>query len=78
MSIPSEVETVLGSPPGLDMGTPILGPRFVIDMTRAQAETLQRWLEGLLEAVGEDADRRLMCLQCISRIAIALRLSEAS
>jgi hypothetical protein len=79
-SVPSpladDVQAVLNLAPGIEVGTSIPEPRFVVEMTRSQAEALQRWLNGLLEGLSANNERRLTCLQCIGRIAIAIRLSE--
>jgi hypothetical protein len=42
---------------------------------RLQAEALQRWLHGLHDGLKHDDDRRLSCLMCISRVAVALMLA---
>jgi hypothetical protein len=47
-------------------------------MARAQAEAVQRWLHGLHDSLKHDDERRLTCLLCISRVAVAIMLSERS
>jgi hypothetical protein len=47
-------------------------------MTRAQAEALQRWLREMHDSLKHDDERRLVCLMCISRVAVAIMLSERS
>jgi hypothetical protein len=45
-------------------------------MTRPQAETVQRWLHALHDDLKYNDARRLTCLMCISRVAVAIMLSE--
>jgi hypothetical protein len=49
-------------------------PRFVVHMTRPQAEAVQRWLHAL--HLKYDDARRLTCLLCISRVAVGIMLLE--
>jgi hypothetical protein len=44
-------------------------------LTRPQAEALQRWLHSLHDGLKHDDNRRLSCLMCISRVAVAIMLS---
>jgi hypothetical protein len=76
MPLPDDVLEALSRTPGVETLPPILEPRFVIDLTRPQAETLQRWLQALLDELPQHGDRRLTCLHCISRLAVTIRLSE--
>jgi hypothetical protein len=55
---------------------PIPEPRLVVSMTRPQLEALQGWLHALLDGLSHDHDRRRTCLECISRVAGALKISE--
>jgi hypothetical protein len=73
-ALPADVRTILDGPPRIELRMPIPEPRFVVNMTRPQAEALQRWLQAQLEGMTQDDRRRLTCLQCISRVAGALSL----
>jgi hypothetical protein len=74
----ADVQTVLNDPPRLEMGGAVPAPRVVITMTRAQAEAFQRWLREMHDSLKHDDERRLACLMCISRVAVAIMLSERS
>jgi hypothetical protein len=77
VSLPSDVRAILNvTAPHIELRAPIPEPRFIVHMTRSQAESLQRWLYALLESLAPSDDRRLTCLQCIGRVAGALQLSE--
>jgi hypothetical protein len=73
----ADVRAILGRAPRIEMRMPIPEPRFLVDVTRSQAEALQRWLHALLDGLSPDHDRRPTCLECISRVGGALRLSES-
>jgi hypothetical protein len=74
--LPDDVQEVLSRAPSIEVGPPTPEPRFVVHMTRRQAEVLQRWLHAVLDGLAADDDRRLTCYQCIGRVAVAIRLSE--
>ena len=74
--LPADVHAILDRAPRIEIRGPIPEPRFVVIMTRPQAEALQRWLHALHNGLKHDDDRRLTCLLCISRVAVALMLSE--
>jgi hypothetical protein len=74
--LPGDVRVALSRAPGIETRTPISEPLFVVDMTRPQAEALQLWLRGLLDDLSQDDERRLTCLHCIGRVAVAIRLGE--
>ena len=77
LPLPHDVRVALSRAPGIESRTPTGEPLFVVDMTRPQAEALQRWLHGLLDDLSQDDDeRRLTCLHCIGRVAVAIRLGE--
>jgi hypothetical protein len=76
LPLPDEVHAILNHAPRVEIRGPIPEPRFVVTMTRPQAEALQRWLHALHDGLKHDDDRRLTCLQCIGRVAVALMLSE--
>jgi hypothetical protein len=76
--LPPDVYAILDGPPRIEIGGPIPEPRFVVTMARAQAEAVQRWLHGLHDSLKHDDERRLICLLCISRVAVAIMLSERS
>jgi hypothetical protein len=74
--LPVDVQAVLGDIPPLEVSGAIPEPRIVVTMTRPQAEALQRWLHALHDDLKYDDARRLTCLLCISRVAVAIMLSE--
>jgi len=74
--LPADVQAILDQPSRIEIGRPIPEPRFVVTMTRPQAEALQRWLHSLHDDLKHDDNRRLSCLLCISRVAVALMLAE--
>ncbi len=74
--LPADVHAILARAPHVEIRGPIPEPRFVVTMTRPQAEALQRWLHTLHDGLKHNDDRRPTCLQCISRVAVALMLSE--
>jgi hypothetical protein len=76
--LPPDVHAILGQPPRLEVGGAIPEPRAVITMARAEAVALQRWLNGLHDSLKHDDARRLTCLMCISRVAVAIMVSERS
>jgi hypothetical protein len=71
----ADVQAILSRGPRIEMHMPIPEPRLLVAMTRPQAEALQRWLHALLDGLSHDHHRRLTCLECISRVGGALRLS---
>jgi hypothetical protein len=73
-----DVQAALDDPPRLEIGGAIPAPRVVITMTRPQAEALQRWLRDMHDSLKDDDERRLTCLMCISRVAVAIMLSGRS
>jgi hypothetical protein len=75
-ALPDDLHEILGRTPSIEVRPPISTPRFVLAMTRSQAEALQRWLYALLDGLPPDDERRLTCFQCIGRVAVAIRLSE--
>ena len=70
------VLAILNQPPQIEIRGPIPEPRFVVRLTRVQARAMQQWLHSLYECLKHDDERRLNCLLCISRVAVALMLSE--
>jgi hypothetical protein len=74
--LPADVQAILHQPPRIEIGGPIPEARYIVTMTRPQAEALQRWLHSLYDGLRHDDNRRLTCLMCISRVAVALMLSE--
>jgi hypothetical protein len=74
--LPVDVQAVLDDIPPLEVSGAITEPRIVITMTRPQAEALQRWLHALYDDLKYNDARRLTCLLCISRVAVAIMLSE--
>lgn len=75
-ALPDDLHEILGSTPSIEVRPAISAPKFVLAMTRPQAEVLQRWLHALLHGLPPDDERRLTCFQCIGRVAVAIRLSE--
>jgi hypothetical protein len=73
-----DVQTILARVPAFEIEGAIPEPRVVIEMGRDAAGALQRWLHGLYDSLKHDDQRRLLCLLCISRVAVAIRLSELS
>jgi hypothetical protein len=76
LPFPAEVHALFDGPPYVEIGGAIPEPRFVLHMTRPQAEALQRWLHTLHDDLKYDDERRLTCLLCISRVAVGIMLSE--
>jgi hypothetical protein len=74
--LPADVQAIFDQPPRLEIGGPIPEPRFIVTMARPLAEALQRWLHSLHDELKHDDNRRLSCLLCISRVAVALMLAE--
>lgn len=75
-ALPDDLHEILGRTPSIEVRPAISAPKFVLAMTRPQAEVLQRWLHALLHGLPPDDERRLTCFQCIGRVAVAIRLSE--
>jgi hypothetical protein len=73
--LPLDVQTILDEQPHIEIAGAIPEPRFVMTLTRPQAEALQRWLHSLHDGLKHDDNRRLSCLMCISRVAVAIMLS---
>jgi hypothetical protein len=74
--LPADIDAILSRAPHIEIRGPIPEPRFVVNLTRPQAKAMQQWLHSLHECLKHDDDRRLKCLLCISRVAVALMLSE--
>ena len=73
--LPADVHALFDGPPHIEVIGPIPEPRFVIHMTRPQAEALQRWLHALHDDLKSEDERRLRCLMCIGRVAVGIMLS---
>jgi hypothetical protein len=76
--LPGDVQAVFDDIPKMEMSGAIPEPRVVVTMTRPQAEAVQRWLHALHDDLKSDDALRLTCLMCISRVAVAIMLSECS
>jgi hypothetical protein len=76
--LPPDVEAVLDDPPRLAIGGAIPVLQVVLTMTREQAEALENWLHKIHDSLKHDDERRLLCLMCISRVTVAIMLSERS
>jgi hypothetical protein len=74
--LPDDVHELLDRTPPIELYGPSSEPRFVVRMTRSQAEAVQRWLHALHDDLKQDDDLRLRCLLCISRVAVGIMLSE--
>jgi hypothetical protein len=74
--LPADVHAILSRMPHIELRGAIPEPRFVVHLTRPQAQAMQLWLHSLHECLKHDDHRRLSCLLCISRVAVALMLSE--
>ena len=74
--LPAAVLAILNRAPHIEIRGPIPEPRFVVHMTRSQARAMQQWLHSLHECLKHDDERRLNCRLCISRVAVALMISE--
>jgi hypothetical protein len=74
--LPDDVVEALSRTPGVELVTPILEPRFVVHLTRPQAEALLRWLRALLDDLSQEDERWLTCLHCIGRVTVAITFSE--
>ena len=74
--LPDDVHAVLDEIPSMEMSGAIPEPLIVVTMTRPQAEGLERWLHALHDDLKYDDALRLTCLLCISRVAVAIMLSE--
>lgn len=77
-ALPPDVQAVLDEPPRLVIGGAIPALRVVLTMTRKQAEALESWLHEIHDSLKHDNERRLLCLMCLSRVTVALMLSEDS
>ena len=77
-ALPPDVDAVLDEPPRLVIGGAIPALRVVLTMTRKQAEALESWLHEIHDSLKHDDERRLLCLMCISRVTVAIMLSEHS
>jgi hypothetical protein len=77
VQLPEDVLEVLNRAPEIELATPLPEPRYVVYLSRHQAEALLRWLQALLDNLSQQEDElRLTCLHCISRLAVAIRRSE--
>jgi hypothetical protein len=65
--LPDDVLAALSRAPGVEIITSVPEPRIVVDLTRTQAEVLQRWLQALLDDFPQEDDRWRTCLHCWSR-----------
>jgi hypothetical protein len=75
--LPVGVNALFDAAPRIEASGSFPEPRFVLQMTRPQAEALQRWLHPLQDDLKHDEARRLTCLLCISRVAVGIMLSES-
>jgi hypothetical protein len=71
-----DVQAVLDDIPNMEMSGGVPEPRIVVAMTRPQAEALELWFHALHDDLKYDDALRLTCLLCISRVAVAIMLSE--
>ena len=76
LPLTGDVDAILSLPPQIELRMPIPEPRFIVRMTRPQLAVLHRWLHALVHRLSAEHYRRRTCLECISRVAGALRLSE--
>jgi hypothetical protein len=76
LALPADLHEILGAAPRMEVSSSIPEPRFVVEMSPLQAEALQRWLHALFDGLAVHDRRRVTCLQCISRVAVAIRLSQ--
>lgn len=74
--LPTDISMLFDRPPPFGLSGSIPEPRCVIQMTRPQAEVIQRWLHALHDDLKYDGARRLICLLGISRVAVGIRLSQ--
>ena len=74
--LPADVQALLDDPPAMEISGVIPEPLIVVRMTRSQAEAVQRWLHALHNDLKYDDARRLTCLMCISRVAVAIMIWE--
>jgi hypothetical protein len=74
--LPEDVLEALSRAPEVELVTPIPEPRFVVVLARHQAEALLRWLQAQLDDLSQEDERWLTCLHCISRVTVAIRLSQ--
>jgi hypothetical protein len=74
--LPDDVQALLNRMPQMEVSGGIPEPLLVVHMTRPQAEAVQRWLHALHDDLKYNDARRLTCLMCISRVAVAIMLSE--
>jgi hypothetical protein len=74
--LPEDVLEALSRAPEVELVTPIPEPRFVVHLTRHQAEALLRWLQALLDDLPQEGERWLTCLHCIGRLTVAIRRFE--
>jgi hypothetical protein len=72
----ADIHAVFDRTPDIEISGAISEPRMVVQMTHAQAQAVQRWLQALHDDLKYDNERRLQCLMCISRVAVAIMLSE--
>jgi hypothetical protein len=70
------VHALLDATPEIEVSGAIREPRIVVRTTLHQAQAVQRWLHTVHDDLKYDDARRLTCLLCISRVAVAIRLSE--
>jgi hypothetical protein len=74
--LPSDVHALLDATPEIELSGAIPEPRIVVRMTLRQAQNTQRWLQTVYDELKYDEPRRFKCLLCISRVALAIILSE--
>jgi hypothetical protein len=74
--LPVDIYELFGRTTRFELSGSIPEPRCVIQMTRPQAEVVQRWLHALHDDLKYDDARRLICLLCISRVAVGIMLSQ--
>jgi hypothetical protein len=74
--LPTDIQGILTEAPRIELRPPIPEPRFVVSMSRSQAQALHRWLHALQDGLSSDDPRWLTCLQCIGRVSGALSHSK--
>lgn len=72
----ADLQTILSAAPRIEVRLPMPEPRFIVEVTREQADELERWLRQIAESLSGDRFGRRTCLECINAVVVALGRSE--
>jgi hypothetical protein len=74
--LPADLHALLDHTPEIEISGAVSEPRLIVYVRQTQAQAIQRWLQAMHDDLKHDDARRLKCLLCLSRVAVAITLSQ--